>query len=498
MKATGDERTYVLGGETRARRLFEGVSRGQLLALGLFVVVWLLVLLATHSLLVLLAGVVVLAGAAALARRRTAVGESWAAALRDRLTFRLRGGRRRAPDFVPGRTLPREVGEIRVLAYAPPSAPSAAMAIVHHKDHRRGSWSSGHLTATFEIQGAGDGLLPPRAINTAGLLFERLLGGLASADIPVDQLDLATRVLPVPPQAYREEMDRLVVDHVPERLRRSMRELSSFAAGNTEEYRSFATVRIPLARLVAGFAGPPDVERVCQETFETVGEVVRRVDAAGYRLRAVLGPKRLGALIRHLHDPDMDIDTLDGIDSVADGWGQVRHRQPRFVRVEGAARDWYHAVAQVPRDAWPTQPVDARFMEHLVTRVNPATIRTVQCQFRLVPRTAARDIARLGLTYDTARQIGARNKGQVSTGETEASMSASRRTLLDLLRPVVAGTYPAVRVMVSAPAEDLLTAGRRRITSAAEDGGITRLDWQDYKHHQALITALPMARGVRA
>ncbi|MBV9026441.1 MAG: hypothetical protein JO362_22210 [Streptomycetaceae bacterium] len=502
------ERTYVLGGETRRRTLFTGVTGRQLAAGGVFIAAWMLALLATRSVLVMLGGIVLGAVAVGLSRRKTITGESWTGSLKDRTAFRLARRRRGGgPEFVPGEALPAEVGEVRVLAYAPPSTPTAPMAIIHHKDHRRASWSTGHLTATFEIQGGGDGLLPVRAVNTAGLLFERLLGGLASAEIPVDQLDIATRVLPVHPAAYREHMSGLVVPDAPARLRQSMEELSRFAAGNTEEYRSFATVRIPLAHLAATISGSADLERIAEETFETVGEVVRRVSASGYRLRAVLGPRRLGALIRHLHDPDMDMDALEGIGTVADGWGYhratdrfgVRYAEPKFVRIEGAARDWYHAVAHVPRDAWPAQAVNARFMEHLVTRVNPATIRTVVSQFRLVPKARARDIARIGLTYDVATQRGQRKKGQVSTGETEASMSASRRTLYDLLRPVVAGVYPSVRVMVSVPDDpELLDAARRRVTSAAEDGGITRLDWQDYKHHKALVTALPMARGVKA
>lgn len=495
-----EERTYVLGGETRRRTLFNGVTPAQLVGVGIFTVVWLLALLATRSVLVLLVGPVLGGTGFTLFRRKDAIGESWAGSLRDRLAFHT-ARRRRAggPEFVPGSALPAEVGEIRALAYAAPLAPASPMAIIHHKDHRSRSWATGHLTATFEIQGAGDGLLPVRATNTAGLLFERLLGGLASAEIPVDQVDIATRVLPVHPAAYQEHMASMVVPTAPELLQSSMRELAGYAAGNTEGYRSYCTLRIPLARLVASVqGGPADLERICAETFDLVGEVTRRVHAAGYSLRAVLGPRRLGALIRHLHDPDMDPDVLDGVSCVADGWSYIRWNERDHARIEGAARSWYHAVAHVPRDAWPAQAVNARWMEHLVTRVNPATIRTVQVQFRLIPKTKAREIARIGLTYDTATARGAQKKGRVSTGETEASMTASRRLLHDLMRPVVAGTYPTVRVMVSAPDLDLLTAARRRITSAGENGGITRLKWSDYRHGRAMLTTLPMARGVKA
>ncbi|MFJ2193087.1 hypothetical protein ACIOJE_34960 [Kitasatospora sp. NPDC087861] len=491
------ERTYVLGGETRRRALF--ASSGRVIAArGVFLVVWMLVLLDTHSLVVLIVGLLVGgAGEFALARR-TALGESWTGKVWDGVVFRFTH-RRPVPDFVPGEALPPEVGEVRMLSYAPPARPNVPMAIVHHKDHARRSWATGHLTATIEIKGGGDGLLPVRAVNTSGLLFERLLGGLASAEIPVDQLDIATRILPVHPDAYREHMRGLVVAGTPARLRRSMAELSTAAAGNTEEYRSFVTLRIPLAQLAAGIAGPADLERVAEETFATLGEVVRRFDGAGYQLRHVLGPRRLGALIRHLHDPDVGIDTQEGIATVADGWGYTRWAHPQFVRIEGAARDWYHAVGHIPRDAWPQHAVGARWMEHLVTRVNPATIRTVVAQFRLVPKAQARDLARVGLTYDVADARTERRKGQVADGVTQAAMSASRRTLHDLLQPVVAGTYPSVRVMISAPDDpELLTAARRRVTTAAENGGVARIAWQDNRHHRALITALPMARGVRA
>ncbi len=493
-----ENRTYVLGGETRRRSLFNGVSGRQIGAIVLGMAVWLVLLSVVRSLLVLGGGFVVAGVAWGVARHRTALGGSWAEETGGKLAFRL-ASRSSEPEFVPGAALPRELGDVRVLSYAPPATPNRPMAIVHHKDHARNSWNTGHLTATFEIQGAGDGLLPARQVNTAGLMFERLLGGLASAEVPVDQLDICTRILPVHQDAYRDHMAGLVTDAAPPRLRASMAELAGYAAGNAEEYRSFATIRIPLALLEATrTGGPMDLETLCGEVFDVVGDVVRRVDAAGYRLRAVLGPRRLGALVRHLHDPDHSMDSLTGITSAADGWGQIRHRGVDYARIEGTNRDWYHAVAHVPRDAWPAHPVSARWMEHLVTQVNPSTIRTVVSQFRLVPIVRARNIARIGLTLDTASKRSQEKKRQVSTGETEAAMSASRRTLNDLLQPVTGGVYPAVRVMVSAPDPKELDAARKRVVGAAERGGLTRLEWQTRQHHQALATCLPLARGVRA
>jgi hypothetical protein len=292
-------------------------------------------------------------------------------------------------------------------------------------------------------------------------------------------------------------MERLLDPATPERLRTSMRQLAGWTAGNTEEYRSYATIRMPLQQLAARLPPGADLERLSQEVFVLLGDVIRRAGAAGLSLRAVLGPRRLGALIRHLHDPDTDIDTLDGITSLIDGWAHTRTPGTSWVRIDGAVRPWYHAVASVPRDAWPLHPVGARWMEHLVTGVHPATIRTVQTQWRLVPKVRARDEARLAHTYDRADQHGQRRRGQVSTGESEASMSASWQVLTDLLTPVVGGVRPAVRIHVSAPSPEELAAARTRLTAAAENGGITRLRWNDHRHHQALLTVLPMCRGIK-
>jgi hypothetical protein len=370
------------------------------------------------------------------------------------------------------------------------------MALIHHRDHRHGSWATGHLTATFEITGGGDGLLPTRDVNTAGYQFERLLGGLAGANLPVDQIDICTRVLPVHPDTYRAHMTGLLAAGIPPRLRASMRQLAGYAAGHTEEYRSFATIRLPLPQLARRIAEPTDLDGLCAEAFGVLGDVVARVGRAGHPLRAVLGPRRLGALIRHLHDPDADIDLLDGVTGVADGWSQTRTPGRDWVRTDGTGRPWYHAVASVPRDAWPLQPVTARWMEHLVTGIHPATIRTVQTQWRLVPKVPARERARLALTYDTADRHGERRRGQVSTGVSEAAMSASRRVLDDLLTPVVGGVFPAVRIHLSAPTAQELAAARVRVTAAAEAAGVTRLRWHTHRHHQALLLALPLARGI--
>jgi hypothetical protein len=497
----GPERTYVLGGETQRRSLFGAVTPLQLTAVVAYLLVWLLLLVATQSLAVLLTGLAVGAGAWTIARRRTTEGDSWSSAFLDRIAWHLSGGARQRPDFVPGLSLPREVGDIRVLSYAPPAAPESPMALVHHRDHRHRSWATGRLTATFEITGGGDGLLPTREVNTAGHQFERLLGGLAGANIPVDQLDICTRVLPVHPDTYRAHMTGLLAPGIPPRLRASMHQLAGYAAGTTEEYRSFATVGIPLPQLARRIAGPTDLDGLCAETFNVLGDVVARVGRAGHPLRAVLGPRRLGALIRHLHEPDVDIDLLDGITIVTDGWSQIRVPGRDWVRTEGTSgpsHPWYHAVASVPRDAWPLQPVTARWMEHLVIGISPATIRTIQAQWRLVPKVPARERARLALTYNTADRHGERRRGQVSTGVSEAAMSSSSRVLHDLLTPVVGGTFPAIRVHVSAPSPQELAAARVRVAAAAETGGITRLRWHSHRHHQALLLALPMARGIKA
>lgn len=228
-------------------------------------------------------------------------------------------------------------------------------------------------------------------------------------------------------------------------------------------------------------------------------EVSRAVVRAGYRVRAGLGPRRLGALIRHVYTPHRGLDDLDGVTNPLDGFQPYRNTETSL-HCPGSADEpaWFHAVATVPRDGWPHNEVGMRFLEDLVTGVSPATLRTIKCQYRLVAKRAA--IARtLGsLVVNKAAVIGADKKGQTTTGEDEGQVDANERVLADLVRTPAAGVEPVVRVMVSATSPGELEEAKERIDSAFQTCQFTDWTWHDLRHHHAVALMLPLGQGVRA
>jgi len=488
-------RGYLLGGETRRRSLFGGgLTTRQWAVLAAAVGVGLVLLVITQSIWVLFALALSAVAAVGLARRRTLHGDSWAGGLAEtgRAWVERRAGRHAyTPGGMPAGQplLPRELGVVRALGYTPPDS-AATLALVQHADPRRG-WAEGYVSATLEIIGYGDGLREVRETNADGARFGRFLYALARPDFPVAQVDVATRVLPVSPAAYRQYLLDQVRADTPPQLAASMHELAEFAAHNAEAYRTFLTVRMPVPALAARADGRGSTEAIAAAAYDTVAAVARQAQLAGFGVRAGLGPRRLGALIRHTWNPSYDLDDQDGVEALTDGWQPYVNRRGHV-----QAGQWAHAVASVPRDAWPMTEVGVRWLARLVTDVAPATIRTVLAQHRLVPKATAREQARIALTLDEAERLGRDKRGKVSTGVEEAQASAAARVLHDLLHEQAAGDRPALWVLVSSGSPAELRLARERIEDAAADAHIARLRWHDRHHHHAMQTVLPLARGI--
>lgn len=498
------ERTSVLGGETRARQLFGNLSLLQVAILAVSGVSWILLMVAMQSLVVVVLGAIALLVLVGVMWKTTSEGESWFRRELDRYALRWQNRqktlwvftRRRPPGYDPVKgVLPAEVGDLKEFVWDGDVAP---VSVLYHRSDRGSSWGgrSSYLSAVFEIRGGGDGIREWTETFARSEGMNRLLSGLAAARSPIVQLDLETRVLPTDPAVYRDHVRSLVSPTCPPLLRESMLETAEIGAAHTETYRSYATVRIDLARLAA-----TQVERTMsqEETVEAAVEVMREAAERLHRSKlgvlGVLGPRRVAAMVRHLYVPSYDIDDVDGLSGIFDAWSHSYVPFTDAVRVDGPTGSWWHAVATVPRDAWPTIELDGRWLENLVTGVHPRTIRTVKTSHQLVDKMLARQKAKIGLTYDTASISSAARKGQVSTGEDEASASAAGRVMADLLYAGAAGDQPSLRVVISAPERAELRKARNTIDQAASNADITRLKWFDDRHHQALMLMAPMARG---
>ncbi len=491
------ERVCRLGGETRNRGFVGAASTMRLIAFSILLVIGLVLLTLTKSPWVLAGEVVAALVVWWTLSRRTDTGDAWTGTLSDELRWRWarrRGGDRFDPDGYATRALPLEVGPVRFMAVSPFEGGPELALVRHDLDY---------VTTVIEVIGGGEGIREIAQTNTFGARFGQFLSRLARPDLPVDQVDVATRVLPVHAAEYEEWIAaRLRPDLSPE-LRTSMTDLTQQAAWSGEAYRTLITVRMPYDGLVAKTArrgveiGP---ESIAETAFEVTGEVSRAAARAGLKVRAGLGPKRLGALIRHLYVPSVPMDDLTGLEGARDGFvpydaGCPRHRLG-FEAFGPDGSTWWHATATIPRDGLPMGDVGVRWLECLVTDVNPPVIRTVSSQFRLIPKHEARTRAAVALTADRAAIIKDENRGVVSTGEKEAQASVPQQVLVDLLHADAAGCEPALRVTVSAPTYQGLLTARETIDTAAQDGGVTKVSWHDTRHHQAHALTLPFAKGI--
>lgn len=503
-----EPRTYVLGGATeRHGRIISW--RALLAALLTAVLLWLVT--STRSVWVLVLATAVAAVAYWMARRRTDTGEKWtegaAEELRARMA-RITGDDLYSPDEVVGRAvvgkgapatrvmrrLPREAGSLRFAAVSP-HREEAELAVADH--------GLEVVTTALEIMGGGEGLREISAVNVQGVKMGQFLYAMARPQLPVDQVDTMTRVLPVDAAMYRDWILARLRPGIDPRLKQSMLQLAEEAGDTGEAYRSFLVLSMPKLALSqrAARLGPVTPERIMEAAYEVTAIAAQEANRCGLRVLHGLGPRRMGALVRHLYAPSFEIDDHTGITTPRDGFmpydASGRQHRHGFEVPVGGGRSWWHATATVPRDGWPLNEVGVRWLEGLVTDVPGGLIRTVVAQHRLVPKAAARQDAKMAKTLSLAKVIKQGRTGEVSTGEAEAQADAPSRVLDDLLYGMAAGDRPTLRVTVSAADPAGLASARDRIETAAEDITINRLRWYDTRHHHGHLTTLPLGRGIK-
>lgn len=488
-------RTSMLGGHSRVRRLFGPVTTPQLVVLAALGVLAVILLVLTRSLVVLIGELALALGLRWLWRRRGRDEQPWIQtaleSVRAAVAART-GADRYDPPATHPRPLPREMGRVRC-ATASAAAGEPELAVLDHQDEAE-------LSTVVEIVGGGDGLREIREINRSGVQFGQFLYALAGPDLPVTQVDVSTRVLPAPAELYQQWAEQHLDDNAPELLAANMRELAGLAAGRGETYRSWLTVRCSrdgLAQQVARQGLRANPERIAEQALHTTSEVARLAAGAGFDVQTGLGPRRLGALVRHLYAPHWSPEDLTDIAGPRDGFVPYTARGLREgMYVPDPQQSWWHATASIPRDGWPLHEVGMRWLESLVTDISPATLRTVTAQFRLTSQRAAREDIAYAHTLDRAEVNDDQQSNRVSTGLNEAQANASARLLDDLVEHA-AGCRPAVRVTLSAPSPSELAEARRRVhTAAVGEGNVHRLAWHETRHHHAHLLTLPLGKGL--
>ncbi len=494
------ERTSLLGGEMRPRRMFGSLSITQICVLGAAGLLGVFLLVTTQSFVVLGVECLVALGVRWAWRRRTRDEESWLDTLTEAARLKAAeysgADRYQPPRESAMRPVPQELGRVQ-FASAAAAEGAAPLAVADHTAPH-----DGYLSTVVEIVGGGDGLRDTRETNATAAGFGGLLYALATPGMPVAQIDVSTRVLPMPSDAYQQWAAEHIDPYSPAVTRENLVDLAARVGHAGETYHSWMTLRMPREDLAAraarsGGSGP---EAILEAAWEVTAEVARRAGDAGLVVRGGLGPARLGALVRNLYNPDWGLTDITGMESPRDGFQPyVAHRRGLFVPTSGeldSDTGWWHATASVPRDGWPMTAVGSRWLEALVTGITPATVRTITAQFRLVSAQSAREQAAFANTLDQAEIRSEAKSGKVSTGVNEAQASASARVLDDVVNKA-AGCHPALRVTVSAPSWPGLVAARERVHNAAlDDAQLNRLRWHDTRHHHAHLLTLPFARGI--
>lgn len=399
--------------------------------------------------------------------------------------------------------VPAALGRVRVLAQSAREG-GAELAIVEHLDE-------GYMSAVVWIRGRAGGIQSDTQANADATAFGRFLNGLAEDDIPVSQIDLTVRTIPADSREYLSWGEPLW-GRVNEALADAMREQSDSIEVN-DRYLSWLTIKMP-TRLLSQRADlmglDPGLEAVTATAFDVVGDVARRAATAGLQPTWGMPPRTLGALLRHVMIPQYQPEDLDGIEQVWDGLRFEYGLEDRGLALEvlDPAQDfdtdaaaepdtWYHAVGEIPHDGWPKSTVDTGWLESLVIGANVA-YRTVCVSFPLVPRITATGRARTAVAMSTAEEVKDARAGKVSTGVEADKADAARWMMTDIVSGGSSGVTPTLRVMVSAPTMRWLQTARREVEAKVRgDLGCVKWTWRDHDHTRALMTMLPLARGVK-
>ena len=394
---------------------------------------------------------------------------------------------------------PRPVGDILILGVAA-SDDAPEQAVIRHSTT---GMKSAYFTATVEIEGRGDGLRSLAATRREDNELERMLNRLAEARCPVDEISLMTRAQPGLPAAYKAKVRQMRADGLEatmlgDNIEQRMTNLDRVS----DSYRMFATIRIPEAaiyRWADEHRGATDRDTICHAIHHQVGEVADLLNGAGFQVVQGLGPRRLGALIRHLYMPSRGIDDLTGIRSARDGFVGYPRPLPEALQVPDWGRDvlWYHATGYVAAYGWPADRVSSRWMLPAVAQVfdtgSPSVIRTVTASWRLLNRRESQKQMADQLLNTLTRV--ARDEGKISTGEDQEQADAGHQVLYDL-RHQSAGVIPSVRVTCSAPSHLGLLQARGLVDSAMADLNVDGFIWCDGRQADAMVLSLPMGRGL--
>ncbi|MFZ2175806.1 MAG: hypothetical protein WAW17_17570 [Rhodococcus sp. (in: high G+C Gram-positive bacteria)] len=249
------------------------------------------------------------------------------------------------------------------------------------------------------------------------------------------------------------------------------------------------------APLIGGIA-----QVIRDETMRAVGALER----AKMGRVEVYGEQRACAVIRACLDPSFPLESHKGV--------RWENCWPSYIGGEDTvqvAGKWHTRVGTIPPRSIEPVELGPLWLAPLLTGVDPdpgddeipaaPTIRTVMVRMDFVEASKAREAAKVDATQDKAKQIDEQRKGKTTDGTSEVMASASARRREDL-KPGTQhhGLIYSMAVSVTGRDEDDALRACMRVSQAADDCGISEIEWQKNRHDVAMFMTLPLGRGLAA
>jgi hypothetical protein len=518
-------RMVVVGGEVESRGLFGGNRTGpEWLGLSAAIGAALLVVLAggSHVVALIIAGVLVLSGVILTTPNKFSGHRSLGALyvevrhkkvrrrnkslvyvpVKDRPQTRLiKAGKKesgRADEKgmieVPVRhkdNSPLMVGTVRHFTVDTPDGP---LVIFRHQ----GKVKKPYYTATMEIMGSSSAIREEYRKESGHVARGQYLARLARRQSLVTHVQSLARAVPMDSADHHLWVKRRVAKDVPGILLESYGALCEAVRSRSEQHRTYETFRIPNSAALfrrADALGGGD-EGVGQAVYQEIRSAMAQATMMGSIIDfRPLGPRAMAALLRHLQDPDFDIDDYDGAD-LMDCWQHLDgEASPMSLVVNN---HWHIRTGYVPASAFSPAAIPVEALEAVISGIQPAVVHSVSMVMELQDARSARSKARSDAAMDRAKQKQVAKSGVVTDGSEEVLLGASHQRLLDL-KPGSGhhGAAYALYISFAVENEDEILSTTDIVESAASDAGIDFIDWMDHRNDLALITTMPFTRGIR-
>jgi hypothetical protein len=387
--------------------------------------------------------------------------------------------------------VPLMVGNVRHFTVGTPDGP---MVIFRHQ----GKIKKPYFTVTMEIIGSSSGIREENRDDAGYIARGQFLARLARRQSLVSHVQSLSRAVPMDSADHLLWVKKRVAQNVPTILLQSYGDLCEAVRSRSEQHRTYETFRIPNSAALlrrADQLGPGD-QGIGQAIYQEVRSAMAQASMMGsVQDSRPLGPEQMAALLRHLQDPDFDIDDYEGAD-LMDCWQHLDGESSQSsVVVNG---HWHVRTGYVPASAFSPEAIPVNALQSLISGIQPAVVHSVSMVMELEDARSARTKARTDSAMDRAKSKQVEKSGIVTDGSEEVLMGASTQRLLDL-KPGSGhhGSAYAVYISFAVENEDEILSTADIVEAAAADAGIEFIEWMDRRNDLALITTMPFTRGIR-